>query len=274
MKKQVKIPFTKMSGTGNDFIVIDNRSKYFTGHEGQLFSRLCQRRVSIGADGLILVEEGMRAPVRMHYYNADGHKASMCGNGARCVGFFVKNQNWMSENHFTLETDGDLHEVTVKDHDVNLRLPAPSQVQLNVGILEESSWIEGGMINTGVPHYVIFVKDLDSIPVNDVGSRYRNHKKFPGGINVNFVQNLSYDTLKIRTFERGIEQETLSCGTGSVASALLASKHYGFSSPISVLTEGGTLVVAFNTDWSDISLAGAVDIIYEGLFDLPVTYME
>jgi len=102
MKKSIKIPFSKMSGTGNDFIVVDNRSKYFTGDETQLFSRLCQRRISIGADGIILVTEGTHAPLRMHYYNADGHKASMCGNGARCVGFLAYNQNWITDANWKI----------------------------------------------------------------------------------------------------------------------------------------------------------------------------
>jgi len=192
----------------------------------------------------------------------------MCGNGARCVGFLAYNQNWITHNHFSLETDEGLHELTVLDHDVQLDFPPPSEYQLDVGILRESRWREGGVINTGVPHYVLFVDDVDSILVDEVGPYYRNHKKFACGINVNFAEKMSVDTLKVRTYERGVERETLSCGTGSVASALLASKHLDCSSPITILTRGGTLDVSFDNDWSSISLTGAVKLIYEGIIEI------
>jgi diaminopimelate epimerase len=268
MKKPIPIPFTKMSGTGNDFIVIDNRSKLFVGNETDLFSQLCQRRVSVGADGIILLKEGIRAPVRMHYYNADGKEAPMCGNGARCAGFFAYEKRWVHQNHFLLEADDGIHDVTVSSHDVRLSLPAPTDCQTDVGILRETGWREGGFMNTGVPHYVLFVEDVDSVLVEETGRYYRNHQKFASGTNVDFVQYVSDGRLKVRTYERGVERETLSCGTGSVASALFASREFELSSPVEIITLGGHLAVHFNSDWSEISLSGRVSIIYEGLIPI------
>ena len=265
MKKQIQIPFSKMSGTGNDFVVIDNRPRLLTGRETRLFSEWCQRRFSIGADGVILMGKGENAPVHMRYFNSDGQEAAMCGNGARCAGYFVFEKKLVSKRQFSMETETGLHRLSVSQENVRVSMPHPTEWCSDFNILKETGWIEGGFINIGVPHYIIFVDDIESISVEKTAPYYRFNAKFKEGANIDFVQRMSDNSLRVRTFERGIEGETLSCGTGSVASALTASKRFNLSSPIAIATRGGKLSVGFNHDWSDIWLSGRVALIYEGL---------
>ena len=256
-----------MSGTGNDFIVIDNRSLILTGNEEALIHRMCRRRVSIGADGLILVEEGEHAPVRMRYFNADGKESTMCGNGARCTAFFAYQKGIVKRNDFILEAPDGLHPVKVSQDRVFLQMTPPRNYQTNLAILREDNLREGGFIDTGVPHYVIFADDLDAIDVEILGDYYRRHPTFPEGTNVNFVQ-LESDYIKVRTYERGVERETLSCGTGCVASALITGKKFGQLPPITVQTRGGVLKVTFDEPWERIRLEANVEIVYEGKYEI------
>jgi len=264
MKKPEKIPFTKMVGTGNDFIVFDNRSQIFTGKETEFFASICQRRISVGADGVILLEDGKSAEIRMRYFNSDGREASMCGNGARCIVFFARTKGIVDKNNFFLEASDGVHWVKVNEKSVTLKMSKPTEFRPNPGILREPEFIEGGFINTGVPHYVIFVKNIDQIPVEKIGRFYRNHQIFLHGTNVNFVELLGENRINVRTYERGVEKETLSCGTGSVASALLAANKYGYKSPVRVFTRGGELTVNFDEKWEEVFLTGKVKIAYEG----------
>lgn len=254
-----------MAGTGNDFIVFDNRSKNFSGEESDFFIKICQRRVGVGADGVLLLDEGEAAPVRMRYFNRDGREAAMCGNGARCVGFFAWKKGMVDEKKFLLEASDGTHRVRVNGDEVTLSMVRPHGFHSGYDILREPEFVEGGFINTGVPHYVIFVEDVDAVDVDRLGPTYRNHDVFPEGANINFVQILGKSQIRVRTYERGVEKETLSCGTGCVASALITAKKYGTVSHIGVLTRGGELGVRFDEKWEKVSLTGRVKIVYEGI---------
>ena len=263
--KSEEIAFTKMTGTGNDFIVFDNRSRLCSGEESTFFHEICQRRTSVGADGILLVEKGDSAPVRMRYFNRDGSEATMCGNGARCAAYFAWKKGMVPDRSFSLEALDGVHRVIVEGERITLEMARPQGFQSKPGILRESELFEGGFIDTGVPHYVIFVQDVEKVDVDQLGSFYRNHDAFVQGTNVNFVQFLGMNRIRVRTYERGVEAETLSCGTGCVASSLITSRHHGYTSPITVLTLGGRLTVQFDEVWEKIFLIGPVEIVYEGI---------
>jgi len=254
-----------MAGTGNDFIVFDNRSKIFTGRETVFFSQICRRRVSVGGDGILLVEKGKSTPVRMRYFNSDGKETAMCGNGARCAALFAREKGMVTETRFTLEAEDGMHGVEVKDREVTLEMVRPTDLQVKLGILREKEFLEGGFINTGVPHYVLFVQDVHKVDVENLGRLYRNHPVFPQGANVDFVQILEDNRIYVRTYERGVEGETLSCGTGSVASALITAERKEYKSPVTVLTRGGELTVRFDAGWKTVTLTGRVEITFEGV---------
>ncbi len=265
--KKNTVPFFKMSGTGNDFIIIDNRAGYVTGDEADLFARLSARRTGIGADGVILLEESRKAAVRMHYFNADGHRAEMCANGARCSAWLARREGFTNEDSFQIEADDGLHAVRLKNNQASLDMLRIGEFQPSPGIVREKELREGGVINTGVPHLVLFCDDLDSIPVAAWGAKYRAHKVFPAGTNVDFVQQIGDHRLAVRTYERGVEAETLSCGTGVTAAALVAHLRLGMTAPILITARGGDLTVDFTEDHSRITLTGPVNLVYRGEID-------
>ena len=267
----LKIPFTKMEGTGNDFIVFDNRDRKFAGDEAGFFSRICQRRFAVGADGVILVEKGQSHPVRMRYYNRDGHEAEMCGNGARCMAYYVKEKGIVRQDAFVLEASDGSHSVRIKNNIISLQMIEPKGYRSGVGILRESEYKEGGLINTGVPHYVIIVPDVDPVDVRIVGQYYCHHEAFPEGANIDFIQFQGENRIRFRIYERGVEDETCSSGTGSVASALIASRQFGCPSPVQVETRGGNLSVQFDLEWKTVFLEGPVSIAYEGMLSTEIT---
>jgi diaminopimelate epimerase len=269
MKEPNTIHFTKMSGTGNDFIVFDNRAQIYMGGESEFFKRICRRRVSVGADGILLVEESRLADIRMRYFNRDGGESTMCGNGARCVGFFAWEKKIVNKEVFRLEASDGVHTVEIVGHSVTLGMTRPRNFRFDLGILKEVEFVEGGFVNTGVPHYVVFVDDVDDIDVERVGAFYRSHEAFAEGTNVNFVQRMGRNRIRVRTYERGVEEETLSCGTGCVASAVIAAKRVGYGSPIAVTTRGGKLTVGFDMDFEEVALTGRVEIVYEGVLSFP-----
>jgi diaminopimelate epimerase len=268
IKPSGTIPFTKMAGTGNDFIVLDNRDGRFTGRECDFFAAICRRRLSVGADGVILLEKGEKAPVRMRYYNRDGREAEMCANGARCTAFFAVRKNLVHGSKFVLEASDGPHEAEVTADQVRLKLAVPRDFRSGMGIVRDKGFREGGFINTGVPHLVLFADDsmdMEQLDVDALALYYRRHPTFDRGTNVNFVKRTGTRTIRVRTFERGVEGETLSCGTGCVASALIASRTFGLESPILVETRGGGLSVEFNKNWMNILLTGPVRIVFEGV---------
>lgn len=212
----------KFSANGNTFYLFDTRKNPATGELGLLARKLCLSGKDKKADGLLVLEETNRADVRMRVFNSDGSEAQMCGNGARCAAYYLKNY-CSKPGLLRLETMAGIVEADALKDEVKIKLTAPKDMKLNLPLEVNERKIHVSFINTGVPHVVIFVNNIKIIDVNHIGSLVRNHEKFqPEGANVDFVEISGPDSLKIRTFERGVESETLACGTGAVAAALVA----------------------------------------------------
>ncbi|NSW93741.1 MAG: diaminopimelate epimerase [Bacteroidales bacterium] len=252
------ITFNKYQGTGNDFIIIDNRPEIFNPENHELISNLCRRRFGIGADGLILINKHPDYDFRMRYFNADGFESTMCGNGGRCAADFAFRNGIAGKTQRFLASDGP-HQAVIEDENVMLRMNDVKNIRTING---------NHFIDTGSPHYVIFTKNADTVDVFEEGRKIRWSKDFePQGTNVNFVE-LHRSSIYVRTYERGVEDETLSCGTGVTASAISAvlSGHF-VSSPVNVRTRGGNLNVDFRVDGdiiSDIWLSGPAVCVFEG----------
>jgi diaminopimelate epimerase len=234
------LPFIKMSGTGNDFIIIDHRRPLITPEAMPAFvAAVCRRKFSVGADGLIFIEASEQAHFRWRFFNADGSVAEMCGNGARCAARFAFMQG-IAPAKMCFETLAGRIEAEVKGSQVAIKMTDPVQLRLSQTLMLEDSPLTLHSINTGVPHAVVFVDDIQQIDVRQVGRAIRFHEAFaPAGTNVNFVQQQSDHSLRVRTYERGVEDETLACGTGAVASAVLASLLGLIQSPVEIITSGG-----------------------------------
>ncbi len=268
MKETDLIPFTKMSGTGNDFVVFDNRDGRFTGDESAFFSAVCRRGHSVGADGVILADRGASAPVRMRYFNADGGAAAFCANGARCAARFAYEKGFTEERRFILEASDGNHEMEVQAGTVRLRMVEPGAFTRSPAVACDPRFRETGFINTGVPHLVLFLDDeaaLEALDIEAEAPFYRHHPAFPGGTNVNFAAWTADGAVRVRTFERGVEGETLSCGTGSTAAALIASAVGKAAPPVSVRTRGGLLTVDFDPRWETVVLSGPAVTVFEGV---------
>jgi diaminopimelate epimerase len=243
------LKFTKMNGTGNDFIVVDNRDlRIAKSSMAGLAKRLCHRQFSVGADGMIFIEPAAQprlADFRWQFFNADGSEAEMCGNGARCAARFAFSRG-IAQARMQFETIAGLIEAQMVGVNVKIRLTPPSDIVLGRTIEIDGVAREFHSINTGVPHTVHFVEDNTATPVQKWGRLIRHHKLFePAGTNVNFVQMPDRE-LHVRTYERGVEDETLACGTGAVASALIAALHGHVTSPVKVRTTGGAeLIIHF-----------------------------
>ncbi len=268
--------FFKMNGAGNDFIIIDNRELEYD-LDGDTIAALCDRNRGIGADGLLAVEPARKgADYRFRYYNADGGEAEMCGNGARCFGRFTAHLGEIVLKRVTFETIVGTLAADMIGDDVKIAMSEPTDVRLNVPTQIEGLDATLHFMNTGVPHVVTFVKDaeaLDQFDVSNFGSTIRNHPDFaPAGTNANFAAILSPQHISIRTFERGVEDETLACGTGMVASALVHHLLTGAPSPIKVDVEGGdTLEIGFEKSgdsFKKVTLTGPADFVFEGEIDI------
>jgi len=272
----VTIHFTKLSATGNDFILIDNRENIFWGNETALFNRLCQRRTGIGADGILLIEKNPSRDFTMRYFNADGCESEMCGNGARATAYYAF-QRRLAPQTMDFDVSQELYRAVVSENTVRLRMRKPFDLQLSPNVLDEPvrqahdkpRMIEGGFVNTGVPHYVIFVDAVDHLDVVELGRKYRHHDFFkPSGTNVNFVKVLGPSHLQMRTYERGVEDETLACGTGTIAAAVIAHLQKKMKFPISVTTRGGELMVYGDPSLENLELEGEVQEVFTGQFTL------
>ncbi|MDH4163258.1 MAG: diaminopimelate epimerase [Nitrospirota bacterium] len=271
-----KIPFYKIHGNGNDFIVIDNRRNILKGIGlSGLAKKVCHRNRSVGADGLIVIvppADRKTANFKWRFFNADGTEAEMCGNGSRCAALFAHLKK-IAPRRMAFETLAGIIHAEVKKDSVRVQLTGASGLRMNVPVPLAGSTRMGYFINTGVPHLVYFSENLDSEDVQAVGSASRWHDVFkPAGTNVNFIQIDGPRRLRIRTYERGVEGETLACGTGSVAAALIAAALGKVKSPATVKTRGGdVLVVSFSRsgeDFSDLHLEGKVVIACEGMLHL------
>ena len=257
--------FSKLQGTGNDFIVIDNREKKFEKFIGELsveraVQKICQRKMGVGADGLILIENSDVADFKWRFFNSDGSTAEMCGNGARCAARFSFEKG-IAPQEMKFETLAGIIEAEVNGKEVKVKLTKPFDLRLNLSI----EGLSGHFINTGVPHFVVFVDRIEDVNVKDVGRRIRFSEVFqPAGTNVNFVET-RLDKVLVRTYERGVEDETLACGTGSVASALIAGKVFGMKSPVEVVVRSGErLKVYFDEEMENVYLKGATTWVYDG----------
>jgi diaminopimelate epimerase len=264
--------FTKMNGAGNDFILIDNRVGDVRLDRSQI-AHLCDRHRGIGADGILLLEKPTnRADFRMRYFNADGGEAEMCGNGARCFARFAS-KTAAAKKELSFETQAGVISATLNGDLVTLRMTDPAELRLNVELSMASETRKVHFINSGVPHVVIPVAKIDDVDVRREGAAIRYHKTFsPNGTNVNFVEKHGPNELAIRTYERGVEDETLACGTGIVASALIFATREGSKGPITVLARGGDqLQVGFEKsdgNFRNVTLTGPAEFVFEGTIDI------
>ena len=263
-----KVSFVKMAAAGNDFIVIDNRRSALKGGLPALAKKLCDRKFSIGADGILLLERSKKADTRMRIFNPDGSEADMCGNGVRCIARLAVTLKAAGPKH-RIETGAGIIEAQVHGDTVKAHLTDPKDFRPNVRLSVNGHSEEVYFINTGVPHAVIFEPALAQAKVHQRGGEVRRHEHFaPKGTNVNFVKLGSGNAIEVRTYERGVEGETLACGTGSTASALVSARLEGLHSPVRVRTSGGeTLKVYFkeqNGRWKDVYLEGPVQTAFEG----------
>ncbi len=269
----MKLHFTKMNGAGNDFVILDNRSYTFNLSKQQM-AQICDRHRGVGADGLLLVEtaDTAGADFRMRYYNSDGGEAEMCGNGARCFARFVQKLG-ACHDRVTFQTLAGVIHAELDGGMVRINLGNPTNLKLREKIRLSRGEVEVSSINTGVPHAIIIVENADQAMVGPLGSEIRHHPRFaPTGTNVNFVQLLNKNTIRIRTYERGVEEETLACGTGVVASALVSHILFGSASPVSVKVQGGdTLEVSFqkkSEGFREVFLKGPADFVFEGSIEI------
>jgi diaminopimelate epimerase len=264
--------FTKMNGAGNDFVMIDNRVGDLQLSAEQI-ARLCDRNRGIGADGVLVLERPTNgADFRMRYYNADGGEAEMCGNGARCFAQYA-NRVAGPLQKVSFETPAGVIGAEFRGELVRLQMSRPKDLRLGVTIPLSDQTVSGHFVNSGVPHVVVPVDDLEKVDVRGIGSAIRHHQLFaPSGANVNFLNQRGERQIAIRTYERGVENETLACGTGVVASALIFSATEGVSSPIGVLVRGGNeLEVGFETDgaqFKNVTLTGPADFVFDGTIEL------
>jgi diaminopimelate epimerase len=262
------LKFTKMNGAGNDFVMLDNRDRLLELASGQI-AQLCDRHRGVGADGVLIVEPAANgADFKMRYYNADGGEAEMCGNGARCFARYASRITG-STGAISFETPAGVIRAECEGGHVRLAMSEPRDMALDREIVLSGGRIIAHSVNTGVPHAVVFVGDLEKTDVRGLGAALRYHPDFaPKGTNANFVQIIDPRTVAIRTYERGVEDETLACGTGVVATALILHEKQGALSPVSVRVRGGdTLLVGFHKEdgvYRDVTLTGPAEFVFEG----------
>ncbi len=255
----MKIEFTKYQGTGNDFIIIDDREAVFDIKDHRLIQRLCHRKFGIGADGLILLRKHAECDFEMVYFNADGHQSSMCGNGGRCIVAFAKALDMIGEKTTFMAIDG-LHEARIADNWVELKMADVQNIEKGEGFY---------CLDTGSPHYIRFVDAVSDLDVYEEGKAIRYSSRFAAeGINVNFVE-IKNKGIDVATYERGVEDETLSCGTGVTAAALAYYSHIGYSAKhkVAVSTKGGDLEVYFEpagNKFFNIWLCGPAELVFKG----------
>ncbi len=254
--------FYKYQGTGNDFIIFDNRTLFFPKRNNELISTLCNRHFGIGADGLILLENDKNSDFKMVYFNADGNESTMCGNGGRCIVAFAQKLHLFDKKTSFLAIDG-LHHATIDASSVSLQMIDVSEVRIS----EHSIFV-----NTGSPHHIEIVDDLEHFPVIDKARKIIKSKYSTEGCNVNFVEQLNDNTFKVRTYERGVEDETLACGTGVTAVAIAMHKvNKTNSNHIKLNVLGGNLEVKFIAEhdrYVNVILSGPTQFVFKGTLSL------
>ncbi len=259
----MEISFTKYHGAGNDFIMIDDSALCFPLSDSELIASMCHRRFGIGADGLIVLQQDKQYDFKMSYFNSDGLEGSMCGNGGRCAAKFANELGWAKHHTCFMAIDGVHYADILENGTVKLRMNDVNKV------MEKGDYY---FVNTGSPHVLIVVDDIDSVDVVGLGRRIREDKQnFPEGTNVNFIGLCGSSSLKLRTYERGVEDETWACGTGSVASAVFCAflNDKTGSQSIDLQTKGGKLVVDFDYDgksFTNIYLTGPAESVFSGKY--------
>ena len=282
------LKFTKMNGAGNDFVMLDNRD-HSLALEKDAIAKICDRHRGVGADGMLIVEPAQNgADFRMRYYNSDGGEAEMCGNGARCFARFAQRVSGKGGD-VSFETMAGVIRAKMLGENVRIQMSEPHSLALNQSLSAGDAKITVHSLNTGVPHAVVFVgdsarpsesasthpllhslrEDLDAVDVRTLGNALRFHPHFaPKGTNVNFVTETGPNSIAIRTYERGVEDETLACGTGMVACALIFGELAGATSPVQVKVRGGdTLEIAWEKTgdkWRNVTLTGPADFTFDG----------
>lgn len=264
--------FTKMNGAGNDFVLLDNRAGDLALTPEQI-ARVCDRHRGVGADGVLVLERPTNgADFRMRYYNADGGEAEMCGNGARCFARFADRAAGPLEK-LSFETPAGVIGAQLIGELVTLQMSEPNDLRLGLEVLVGGEKIAASYVDSGVPHVVVPVAKVDEVDVRSLGSTLRHHSMFaPRGANANFSEQRGPRSIAIRTYERGVEDETLACGTGVVASALIFAAHENVPGPIDVLVRGGdTLQVDFSREqdqFRNVTLTGPADFVFDGTIEL------
>lgn len=254
------LEFYKFQGTGNDFVMIDNRQNTFDKKSSDLVSFLCDRKFGIGGDGLILLETDSPYDFRMVYYNADGKESTMCGNGGRCIVAFANLLGIIQKQCRFIAVDGEHQALINEDGDISLQMIDVENIQKNPDFI---------FLNTGSPHHVQLVEDIENYDVFNNGKNIRESELYaPSGTNVNFVEQKGDNYFKVRTFERGVEDETLSCGTGATAAALaMFELGKANAKEIKIDVEGGSLKVSFdysNQKYNNVFLTGAARLVFQG----------
>ncbi len=266
-----KIPFMKLSGAGNDFVIINNLNHTIDSTDSEFMTfvtKICQRRMSVGADGILLLEPTEDADFRMRYYNADGGEVETCGNGARCISKFAYLNGIVPEKMQFL-TNAGIYEAEIVGDNVKVLMSDPTDIRINVQLQLDDGVHSVGYVNSGVPHVVFYVEDLDATDVFDLGQQTRYHNDFkPAGTNANFITIHSEELIEIRTYERGVENETLACGTGSIASAIVSATLGKVDSPVSVKTASGVVLkIHFDlkeNEAKNVYLEGDARVIFAG----------
>lgn len=270
------IDFYKMVAAGNDFVVIAEKSLAKNPRLPDLARKICDRKYGIGSDGMLLIGKSRRADIRMRVFNADGSEAEMCGNGARCAAFWASGRidnRGSKKASIRIETKSGIIESVINKKTVRIKITDPKKIESNIPIKINNRNLKVNFVDTGVPHAIVFVEGLGKIDVHNIGKAIRYHKRFqPKGTNVDFVEIVNDDFIKVRTYERGVEAETLACGTGVTASAIFSTCHSQKmgSRVIKAETKGGEILkVSFNKankKISDVWLEGLARIVYKGVF--------
>ncbi len=263
--------FYKLSGSGNDFVLLDNRGLSLSGDLSELVQRLCARRTGIGADGVLLLEPSDKADFRMRYLNADGGEVEFCGNGGRCSAFMARRLG-LAGDRMAFEAGDGLHKAEVNDNRVKLGMSDPKDISLGFLLEVDGKGYAASFADTGVPHVVVQVGGVESADVIGLGRAIRNHHQYqPRGTNADFVEVVDRHRLKVRTYERGVEDETLACGTGCTAAAVVSVLRGLADPPVECLTRGGEVLTVHLRREGDavaeVFLEGQVKLVFEGEWD-------
>lgn len=267
----MKIPFWKMHGAANDFIMVDDRSLSFPANDAGWIARTASRRTGVGCEGIVLVQPSSEADFRMRFFNPDGNEVEMCGNGARCVARLAK-EIGAAPSSMSIETAAGILRAEARGESIRLAVTPPRDWDLGQTIRAAGRELVFGFVNTGVPHVVVEVDDLDACDVAGVGAAIRHHERFaPAGTNANFYAATGPNSLRVRTYERGVEAETLACGTGIVAAALVAARQGRVSLPAEVTPTGGYLLSvegSLRADRvDDVTLVGPAEHVFRGTLE-------